>query len=176
MGRRLLADEPVFRHAVADCAAAVSSVAGWSPLRALTDDDPPVGPGAGIDVIQPVLFTIQVGLTQLWRSWGVEPDAVVGHSLGEVAAAYAAGAVSLADAARIIVHRSRLLRKVSNANAGMAVVGLAMDEVQPRRVTVPLYSTVTGAAVDGTSLDARYWARNLREPVLFWPVVQRLAE
>src|SRR5581483_5152838 len=66
-------------------------------------------------------------LAALWRSWGIEPAAVVGHSMGEVAAAYVAGALPLRDAARIICRRSRLLRRTSGQGA-MAVVELTIDE------------------------------------------------
>ena len=82
---------------------------------------------AEIDVVQPTLFALQVALAALWRSWGVAPDAVVGHSMGEVAAAYVAGALGLEDAARVICMRSRLLRRLSG-RGGMAVVGLSLAE------------------------------------------------
>ena len=79
--------------------------------------------------MQPVLFSIQVALAALWRSWGVEPDAVVGHSMGEIAAAHVAGALSLEDAARIICRRSALLRRTSGRGA-MAVVELSLDDAR----------------------------------------------
>jgi len=82
-----------------------------------------------IDVVQPVLFAMQVALAALWRSWGVEPDAVVGHSMGEVAAAHVAGALSLEDAARIICRRSLLLRRLSGQGA-MAVVELGLEQAR----------------------------------------------
>ena len=78
-----------------------------------------------VDVVQPVLFAIEVALAELWRSWGVKPNAVVGHSMGEVAAAHIAGALSLGDAARIICRRSRLARRTSGHGA-MAVVELSL--------------------------------------------------
>ena len=62
-----------------------------------------------VDVVQPVLFAVMVSLAQLWRSVGVVPDAVIGHSQGEIAAAYVAGGLSLEDAARVVTLRSRLL-------------------------------------------------------------------
>ena len=80
-----------------------------------------------IDVIQPTLFAIQVALASLWRAWGIEPAAVVGHSLGEVAAAYVAGALSLADAVKIVYHRSRLQHRLSGRGR-MAAVGLSAAE------------------------------------------------
>jgi acyl transferase domain-containing protein len=81
-----------------------------------------------IDVVQPTLFALQVGLSALWRSWGVEPDAVVGHSMGEVAAAHACGALSLEDAVRLICRRSRLMKRTSGQGA-MAAVELSLPLV-----------------------------------------------
>ena len=66
-----------------------------------------------VDVVQPVLFAIMVSLAELWRSVGVRPDAVIGHSQGEIAAAYVAGALSLRDAARVVAVRSQLLVALS---------------------------------------------------------------
>ena len=77
-----------------------------------------------IDVVQPLLFAVQVALAAQWRAWGIEPDAVVGHSMGEVAAAHVAGALDLDDAVAVICRRSALLRRVSGQGA-MAVVDLA---------------------------------------------------
>ncbi|WP_168211339.1 type I polyketide synthase [Actinosynnema sp. ALI-1.44] len=123
MCRELLADEPVFREAVQRCDTAIRRETGWSVIDELA------GSPAGIDVIQPVLFAVSVGLAALWRSWGVSPDAVVGHSMGEVAAAHVAGALSLADAARIICRRSRLLRRLSGQGT-MAVAELPRPELE----------------------------------------------
>src|SRR5690606_8518111 len=109
MGRELLAGEPVFRAAIERCAAALAPHVEWSLREQLEA-------GAAldrIDVVQPALFAMEVGLAALWRAWGVTPDAVIGHSLGEVAAAHVAGALSLEDAARVICVRSRLLHTVS---------------------------------------------------------------
>ena len=64
-----------------------------------------------VDVVQPMLFAMQVGLAALWQSWGIAPDAVVGHSMGEIAASCVAGALTLDDAARVICCRSQLVRR-----------------------------------------------------------------
>ena len=82
-----------------------------------------------IGMIQPAIFAVQVALAVLWRSWGVEPAAVVGHSLGEVAAAHVAGALSLDDAARLICGRARLLRRASGQGA-MLAAELTVAEAQ----------------------------------------------
>jgi acyl transferase domain-containing protein/acyl carrier protein len=129
MGRRLLESEPVFRGALERCASAIAASTGWSLLEELATGDR--SRLDRIDVVQPALFAIQVALAELWRSWSIVPAAVVGHSMGEVAAAHIAGALTLGDATRIICARSRLLRDISGRGA-MAVVELSPDEVGPR--------------------------------------------
>jgi acyl transferase domain-containing protein/NADPH:quinone reductase-like Zn-dependent oxidoreductase/SAM-dependent methyltransferase/acyl carrier protein len=128
MGRELLRDEPVFRAAMGRCDAVVRAETGWSVLDQLAADDDASRPGR-IDVVQPVLFSMQVALAALWRGWGIHPDAVVGHSMGEVAAAHVAGVLSLEAAARIICRRSRLLTRVAGRGA-MAMVELSADEAR----------------------------------------------
>ncbi|MBI1357394.1 MAG: SDR family NAD(P)-dependent oxidoreductase [Acidobacteria bacterium] len=128
MGRELLEAEPAFRQAFERCDAAVRAEAGWSPLEELRAAEES-SRLAEIEVVQPLLFAVQVALAAQWRSWGVEPDAVVGHSMGEVAAAHVAGVLTLEDAAKIICRRSRLLRRVSGRGA-MAVVELSADEAR----------------------------------------------
>src|SRR5690606_21999088 len=100
----------------------------WSVVEMLRTDPPPARVHE-IDVVQPTLFAVEVALAALWRSWGIVPDAVVGHSMGEVAAAHVAGALSIEDAARVICLRSRLLRRISGQGA-MAVVELSLDETR----------------------------------------------
>jgi acyl transferase domain-containing protein/acyl-CoA synthetase (AMP-forming)/AMP-acid ligase II len=128
MGRWLLEHSPPFRDALERCDAATSQEAGWSLLEALAGPDSEARLQQ-IDVVQPALFAFGVGLTAHWRAWGVEPDAVVGHSLGEVAAAHVAGALSLKDAVKVICSRSRLLKRISGHGA-MGVVGLTMHEAE----------------------------------------------
>lgn len=128
MGRGLAAREPAFRAALERCDAAIRDEVGWSVLAELVADESR-SRLAEIDVVQPILFAIQAALAALWRAWGIEPDAVVGHSLGEVAAAHVAGALTLADATRVICRRSRLLRRVSGRGA-MAMVELSLDEAR----------------------------------------------
>jgi len=127
MGQRLQAEEPVFRDAFAACDRALKPYLGRSVLKALAED----GRSELTDIclIQPAIFAIQVALAALWRSWGVEPTAVVGHSLGEVAAAYVAGALSLQDAARVICTRARRLRKVRGRGT-MMVAQVSFSEAQ----------------------------------------------
>lgn len=125
MGRRLQTEEPVFREALAACDRALEPYLGSSVLEALANDEALTEVG----LVQPAIFAIQVALAALWRSWGVEPSAVVGHSMGEVAAAHVAGALSLEDAARVICTRALMLRTVRGRGTMMAAeLGLAEAE------------------------------------------------
>ena len=135
MGRQLLAGELVFRQSIERCETAFRSYVSWS-LREILSADENTSHLEEIDVIQPLLFAVQVALADLWRSWGVQPEAVVGHSMGEVAAAYVAGALSLEDAARVICTRSRLMKRLSGKGA-MAVVGLTLDQAQQAILAYP---------------------------------------
>ncbi|MBS2549394.1 acyltransferase domain-containing protein [Catenulispora sp. NL8] len=128
MARALLRTEPVFHTAIRECDAAAAEFADWSIEDELGRDEAD-SRLERIDVVQPVLFAIEVALAALWRSWGVEPFAVVGHSMGEVAASYVAGAISLRDAARIICRRSLIMRRLSGTGA-MLAVELTVDEAR----------------------------------------------
>jgi acyl transferase domain-containing protein/acyl-CoA synthetase (AMP-forming)/AMP-acid ligase II/acyl carrier protein len=126
MGRGLLEGEPAFRSAIEACDAALRPLTGWSIVEELRAQNDP----AKLDdteLVQPLLFALQVGLAAHWRAWGIEPAAVIGHSLGEAAAAYVAGALTLDDAAKVVYHRSRLQHRVSGRGK-MAAVGLTADE------------------------------------------------
>ena len=128
MGQQLWQEEPVFRTTMEACEQAIGRFTNWSLQQELMAGEAQ-SRLAEIDVVQPILFAIQVSLAALWRSWGIEPDAVIGHSMGEVAAAHVAGILSLQDAAQIICRRSQLLRRVSGQGA-MAVVGLTLAQAQ----------------------------------------------
>jgi len=120
MGQQLLKEEPVFHDAVAQCDALLRSEAGWSLLEELTAEEA----RSRVQetwLAQPAIFALQVGLTALWRSWGVKPEAVVGHSVGEVAAAWAAGALTLPEAVQVIFHRSRLQHRTQGQGKMLAV-------------------------------------------------------
>ncbi|XVQ82172.1 type I polyketide synthase [Microbispora siamensis] len=141
MGRDLLAAEPVFAEAIADCDRAMRPYVSWSLLKVLGTDTGASRLGE-IDVVQPAIFAVQVALARLWRSWGFEPDAVIGHSMGEVAAAHVAGVLDLDDAARIICGRSRLIRSTSGQGA-MAAVELSAEEAEA--IVAPYGGTVVVA-------------------------------
>jgi acyl transferase domain-containing protein len=129
--RDLYDSEPVYRETVDRCAEIVKSLAGWD----LRDDlyaPMPVDERAALYVdmsrFQPALFTVEWALGQLWRSWGVRPAAVVGHSIGEVTAAACAGVLTEADALALVVERSRLMEKTplgATLTVGLPAVELA---------------------------------------------------
>ncbi len=127
MSRSLLETEGIFRQRMQEVDAVCRPYLGDSLIRLLEEGDE--DELRRIDIIQPALFGIQVSLAALWTWWGVAPDAVVGHSMGEVAAACIAGLLTLEDAARVICERSRLLRTRSGRGA-MALVDLTAAETE----------------------------------------------
>ena len=128
MGRVLLATQPVFRAEFLACTTALAPHLEVSPLDVLTSDDPAWLERS--DIVQPVLWAFGVSLARLLRELGVEPNAVVGHSMGEVAAACVSGALSLADGARIIALRSKLACTQPPGRGAMAVVELSLAEAE----------------------------------------------
>ncbi|MET9890342.1 SDR family NAD(P)-dependent oxidoreductase [Streptomyces sp. NPDC006465] len=130
MARELLDRSPVFADELDRCDAALRPFTVWSVAAVLRGDG-----GAPslerVDVVQPVLFAVMVSLAAVWRARGVRPDAVIGHSQGEVAAACVAGALSLNDAAAVVALRSQALTELSGTGT-MAVVALPHTEVEAR--------------------------------------------
>ncbi|MFC4534993.1 SDR family NAD(P)-dependent oxidoreductase [Sphaerisporangium dianthi] len=122
MGRRLAETVPAFRDAIRRCDAAMSRVLG----RDLWDDETGLM-ATGTAHVPPALFAYQVALAEAWRSFGMDPVAVIGHSMGEIAAAHVAGALSLEDAARLVCVRSALLTEISG-RGGLALVELEAGE------------------------------------------------
>ncbi|MFG2533156.1 SDR family NAD(P)-dependent oxidoreductase, partial [Streptomyces sp. NPDC048516] len=127
MAVELLDTAPVFRERMRECAEAMAPLVDWSLTEVMRG-----APGAPaldrVDVVQPALFAVMVSLAELWKSFGVVPDAVVGHSQGEIAAAHVAGALSLEDAARIVVLRSQALVSLAGTG-GLVSVPLPSEQV-----------------------------------------------
>ena len=247
MGRDALQTSAAFRAAIEGLDRIVGPELGWSLVERLengTDD----GAMARADVAQPLLFAVQAGIVEALRELGVKAAGYVGHSVGEIAAAWAAGALSLGDAGRVVVARSRhqqrthgqglmaalalgsdaarnLLADISsgaevaaiNAPQSVTISGpaaeierveaeakrrglwfrrldlnfafhsTAMDPIRQDlleslvglsscRPAARLVSTVTGVAVEGESLGADYWWRNIRTPVCFAEAIARLID
>ena len=248
MGERLLVESSVFRDAVLEIDAFFQPRADYSLVEELAGRN-----GKGLryqqtERAQPALFAVQVGLTRMLRDLGVEPVAVAGHSVGEAAAAWAAGILTLEAAVEVIFHRSRLqgttrgkgqmtavgmgqpavsalLAELDlagsldiagvNSSRGVTIAGdplllsqleaelrhrevfhrrldldyafhsPAMDSIEsglkesllglaPVAARLPFYSSVTGAEANGPELDAEYWWRNIRRPVLFESAIKQL--
>ncbi len=249
MGRGLLESDPVFRQTVERCDEAFRALSGTSIIAELMASEEKSKLDHTI-VAQPATFALQLGLAARWKQWGILPGAVVGHSIGEMAAACVAGALSFEDAIKVVFHRSRLQEQM-RLQGGMAAVGLSakeagtmlddmrsgleiaainapelvtvagssaeierllaelavsrsdvfarrlhvdyafhsrqmdafeaelranLDDVASQRGGIPMFSTVTGRAVEPNELTAEYWWRNMRFPVLFRDAVDTAIE
>ncbi|MFE6848131.1 SDR family NAD(P)-dependent oxidoreductase [Streptomyces sp. NPDC057686] len=141
MGRELWEASPVFARRMQECADALSPHVDWSLHEVLGDADAL----ERVDVVQPVLWAVMVSLAEVWRSYGVQPAAVVGHSQGEIAAACVAGALSIEDAAKVVALRSKAILALSGLG-GMVSVALSAQDVRAR-----LTDGLSVAAVNGPS-------------------------
>ncbi len=128
MGCQLLQQEPVFRAVIETCDQLLRQYTSWSLLAEMTADEQHSRMHE-TQIAQPANFALQVALAALWRSWGIVPDAIVGHSAGEIAAAHVAGALSLEDAVRIIYYRSALQHRTTGMGK-MVAVGLSPEEAE----------------------------------------------
>ncbi|MGW0885216.1 beta-ketoacyl synthase N-terminal-like domain-containing protein, partial [Streptomyces sp. NPDC002671] len=155
MAAELLDSSPVFAERIGECAAALTPFVDWSLTDILRDTDSEAWLEQ-VDVVQPVLWAVMVSLAEVWRSYGVEPAAVIGHSQGEIAAACVAGALSIEDAAKVVALRSKAIRALSG-RGGMVSVSLGVEDVEERlsawggRLSV---AAVNGPAVVVVSGDA----------------------
>jgi acyl transferase domain-containing protein/acyl carrier protein len=146
MGRELYEAEPVFRRALERCDAALGSTLGIPLLSVLW---PAPGEPARIDdtaYTQPALFALEYALTELWASVGVTPDAVLGHSVGEYAAACAAGVFSVEDGVRLVAERGRLMQATSDDGA---MAALFTDEAEVAPAIAPYARDAAIASVNG---------------------------
>ncbi|AZQ70587.1 SDR family NAD(P)-dependent oxidoreductase [Streptomyces luteoverticillatus] len=239
----LLDESPVFAEAMARCEAALAGLVDWK-LTDILDDENALH---RVDIVQPACFAIMVSLAELWKSMGLQPDAVIGHSQGEIAAAVVCGALSLEDGARIVTLRAQIIGRELAGHGGMAAIAQtpteaetrlakwdgrleiavingpnstviagdpdaltelvtaceaegirartiavdyashsthvetiqneliqALNGIRPQPSTIPFYSTVDGATIDTTALNADYWYRNLRQTVRFHDTVELL--
>ncbi|MFS0693261.1 type I polyketide synthase [Streptomyces nitrosporeus] len=142
MGASLLDASPVFAAAVEECATALAPYTDWDLHDTLRR-------GTGlerVDVVQPALFAMMVSLTALWRHHGVVPDGVIGHSQGEIAAAFVAGALSLDDAAKVVALRSKAITALAG-RGGMTAVPASADETE--RLIEPWAGRISIATING---------------------------
>src|SRR6516162_8120754 len=248
MGRELMQREPVFRGLIDQCDSAMQGVAQFSLLEELSRSEES-SQMHRTEIAQPAIFAMQVALAELWKSWGVQPAAVVGHSVSEIAAACIAGLLSLPQAARITVLRAQFMDHCARGEGKMLAVALGQVEAQalinkhdpsvsiaafngprsltlagprrsieamlaelesqgvfarllrvdhpfhhammqpasealenalgdltPQREKVPLFSTVTGNRLSGNVGGGEHWGRGVRQPVLFAPAINAIAD
>ncbi|WP_328454218.1 SDR family NAD(P)-dependent oxidoreductase [Amycolatopsis sp. NBC_00438] len=148
MAAELMDSSPVFAEQIQACADALAPYIDWSLTDVLRGVDE--APGFDrVDVVQPALWTVMISLATLWRSLGVIPDAVVGHSQGEIAAAYIAGALSLEDSAKVVALRSKAIRAMGG-NGGMASIAAPADSLElPDGVEIAAINGPTATVISG---------------------------
>ncbi|RJQ81627.1 non-ribosomal peptide synthetase/type I polyketide synthase [Amycolatopsis panacis] len=144
MGRRLFESDPVYRSMIELCDQEIGKIAGWSLIKELTAEQ------AGSQMsetwlAQPANFALQIALAAMWRARGVRPDAIVGHSTGEIAAFYEAGVYTLEDAVKVAIHRSRLQQKLVGTGTMLAV---SLSEPEALRRVAPYGDRASVAAIN----------------------------
>ncbi|MEU4568029.1 beta-ketoacyl synthase N-terminal-like domain-containing protein [Micromonospora sp. NPDC023956] len=167
VGAQLYASEPVFRAAVEECVAAFAPHLDWDLRALLVGPDAPESsgdPSAETGYAQPAMFCLDYACARLLRSWGIEPDAMVGHSLGELVAACLAGVFDLADAARVVAARARLMQELP---AGR-MVSVALAEEKLRAVldghgTIAAVNAPFSCVVAGNEAEMAVVERRLAE-------------
>ncbi|MEU4566303.1 type I polyketide synthase [Micromonospora sp. NPDC023956] len=176
MALDLLASAPPFASRFAECVDALLPHVDWAPYAVLRGEPGAADPDR-VDVTQPLLFAVAVSLAELWRSYGVVPDAVLGHSQGEIAAACASGALSIRDAARVVAVRSRKIAEIAGGGA-MLSVGESADRVREliagaggnlavAGLSGPRSTVVSGDAADVAAFAARCAAQDVwTRPIL----------
>ena len=176
MGRELLAQEPVYRRALEEVNEIYIKLAGWSLIDKLSADENS-SEVQRTHVAQPAIFATQVGLHALWKSWGIEPAAVFGHSAGEVAASYIAGALSLGDAVKVIFHRSRLLNRTIGQGS-MLAAGIPREEaarlvaLHPRDISIAAINAANSVTLSGDAAILADIDKKLNEAGIFSRALQ----
>jgi acyl transferase domain-containing protein/NADPH:quinone reductase-like Zn-dependent oxidoreductase/NAD(P)-dependent dehydrogenase (short-subunit alcohol dehydrogenase family)/SAM-dependent methyltransferase/acyl carrier protein len=171
MGRDLLKSEVAFRKMIEECDRLLSEHTDWSLLQELNRDE--AGSRLqGTAIAQPAIFSLQVALAALWKSWGVEPEAVVGHSVGEVAAAHISGILPLEDAVRLIFYRARCM-DFPGAKGRMLAVGLPAAEAArliagyEERISVAAINSASSVTLSGEAGALQQISVSLAEKGIF---------
>ena len=168
MGRELYNKEPVYRQTIQRCDEIFQTISGWS-IKAEMLASEAASRMSETGIAQPANFLIQAGLTELWKEWGITPDAVVGHSVGEVTAAYVAGAISLKDGLAICFHRSRLQQSLAGQGAGMVAANLtdkaaaALFKERGLRLTIAAINCSTSITISGDLKELHVLSDILKE-------------
>ncbi len=177
MGAELMQYEPVFRQSIERCDAAMRPWARFSLLEELGRSEE-ASQMHRTEIAQPAIFAMQVALTELWKSWGVQPAAIVGHSVGEVAAACVAGVFTLEEAARVIVLRARFMDDCARGEGTMLAVGLDEDGAQAliarhdRTLTIAAFNGPRSLTLAGSRLSLEAIAAELELQGVFARLVR----
>jgi acyl transferase domain-containing protein/NADPH:quinone reductase-like Zn-dependent oxidoreductase/acyl carrier protein/short-subunit dehydrogenase len=163
MGRKLLAEDAVFRKAVAGVDECWKPLGGFSLNEMLQSDDAAALLEA-TEHAQPLLFAVQVGLTEMLRERGIEPAAVAGHSVGEIAAAWACGALTLEQACEVVYQRSHWQATTRGAGAMTAVAASenAVRELLLQDLSLAAVNSPTGVTVSGPAAALEAFEAQLR--------------
>ena len=176
MGHQLLEKEPVFRETLESCEDVFRQLGYGSILKELQTSESESRMNR-TEVAQPALLALQLGLVGLWRSWGVQPDAVIGHSVGEVAAAHATQALTLQDTIRVIHHRSRAQERTAGTGK-MAAIGLSLKEVEEciapyaGSLWIAGHNSPRSVTVSGDADALKQLERSLESRQVFWRELQ----
>ncbi|MHA7650918.1 SDR family NAD(P)-dependent oxidoreductase [Mycobacterium sp. ML4] len=176
MGRTLLESSPVYRAAILECDRLAGQYLDWSILEVLTADEAS-SKISETQYLQPAMFAVQVALVELWKSWGVQPGAVLGHSMGEIAAAYVSGALSLSEALRVICTRARIQQK-ADASGGMMYVALPASDARelclrkPDQLWVSAVNSPRSATLSGRRPALRALATELDDRGIYTKLLQ----
>ncbi|OBI34791.1 sulfolipid-1 biosynthesis phthioceranic/hydroxyphthioceranic acid synthase [Mycobacterium colombiense] len=163
MGAELLAEEPVFATTIAAIEPLIAAESGFSVTEALSAPETM----AGIDKVQPTIFAMQVALAETMKCYGVRPGAVIGHSLGESAAAVVAGGLSVADGVRVICRRSKLMARIAGSGA-MASVELPGQQVLSELSIRGISDVVLSVVASPTSTVVGGDTQIIRDLVAAW--------
>lgn len=172
MGRQLLETEPVFREKIELCDKLMSRYADWSLFAELTADESH-SRIAETEISQPLLFALQVALAELWKSRGIVPEAVVGHSVGEVAAAYVAGALNLETAIKVIYYRGWCMSHATGSG-GMMAAALTAEQAAERiaayagKICIAAINSPTSVSLSGSPELLKELAVKLEQDTIFY--------
>jgi acyl transferase domain-containing protein/NADPH:quinone reductase-like Zn-dependent oxidoreductase/acyl carrier protein len=177
MGRELMRREAVFRQTIQRCDSAMRPWAQFSLLDEFGCSEN-ASKMRSTEIAQPGIFAMQMGLAELWKSWGVQPAAIVGHSVGEVAAACVAGVLSLEEAARLVVLRSRFMAGCARGEGTMLAIGLGEDAARTliarhdRTVTISAFNGPRSLTLAGPRHSLEAIAAELEQQNIFARFVQ----
>lgn len=169
MGRGLFEREPVYRQVIEQVDALLRPYSGWSLIEELCRSESDTRLDQ-TEISQPAIFAMQIALAALWEAWGITPAAVVGHSVGEIAAAYVAGVLTLEDAVRVVYHRARLMQRATGLGK-MAAVELSAEETSQvisglglaHELSVAAINSPTSVTISGAAAAVETAARSLEQ-------------